>query len=63
MIRFLESAQIKPVIDKVFSFEETQEAFRYATIKRSLMKCLISLSRYLDSATHVGKVVIKVSKN
>jgi len=36
----------RPVVDKVFSFEETKEAYAY-----------------LASQAHVGKVVIKVSKD
>ncbi len=37
--------QVKPVIDKVFAFNEAQEAYRY-----------------LQSASHFGKVVIKVTQ-
>lgn len=36
--------ETKPVVDKVFSFEEAREAYAY-----------------LESAKHVGKVVIKVA--
>jgi NADPH:quinone reductase-like Zn-dependent oxidoreductase len=36
----------RPVVDKVFSFEEAKAAYAY-----------------LESQAHVGKVVIKVSKN
>jgi len=46
MNRFISVTKLKPVVDKVFPFEEAQDAFRH-----------------LESQKHVGKVVIKVTKN
>ncbi|KAH7882062.1 hypothetical protein F5I97DRAFT_1817745 [Phlebopus sp. FC_14] len=46
MNRLLTARQIHPVVDKVFPFEQTIDAYSY-----------------LDSQKHVGKVVIKVSKD
>jgi len=46
MNRFITAADIHPVVDKVFSFEDAIDAYAY-----------------LESQKHVGKVVIKVSKN
>ncbi|KAJ6575860.1 NAD-P-binding protein [Mycena sp. CBHHK59/15] len=40
---FISEHQIRPVIDKVFRFEETKEAYGY-----------------LESQTHVGKIVIQI---
>ena len=45
MNRAIVQNQIKPVIDTVFSFEETPEALRY-----------------MESAGHFGKIVIKIKK-
>lgn len=44
MNRAIGSAKLKPVIDKVFAFNEAREAFRY-----------------LESAKHFGKIVVKVA--
>ena len=41
--RYVDAARIRPVVGRVFSFEEAREAFAY-----------------LESASHFGKVVIKV---
>ena len=46
MNRLFIARQIRPVVDKVFSFEEAIEGYSY-----------------LESQKHVGKVVIKVTKN
>jgi len=46
MNRLMSENTIKPIVDKVFPFEEAQKAYEY-----------------LDSQKHVGKVVIKVSKD
>ncbi|KAI0919452.1 hypothetical protein AcW1_003306 [Taiwanofungus camphoratus] len=46
MNRLITENGLKPVVDKVFSFEQTRQAYEY-----------------LESQKHVGKVVIKVSKN
>ncbi|KAI0962628.1 hypothetical protein AcV7_001430 [Taiwanofungus camphoratus] len=46
MNRLITENRLKPVVDKVFSFEQARQAYEY-----------------LDSQKHVGKVVIKVSKN
>jgi len=46
MNRLISAANLKPVVDKVFPFEEAKEAYGY-----------------LESQKHVGKVVIKVSKD
>ena len=46
MNRFISATGLKPVIDKVFPFEEYPQALQY-----------------LESQKHVGKVVVKVSKN
>lgn len=43
MIQFYEAHQIHPVVNRVFSFAEAKEAFKF-----------------LESAGHFGKVVIKV---
>ncbi|MGK3122834.1 NAD(P)-dependent alcohol dehydrogenase [Candidatus Pantoea formicae] len=43
-VRAIETCRIQPEIDRVFAFDETQEAYRY-----------------LQSAGHVGKVVIDLS--
>ena len=45
MNRLLSARQIKPVVDKVFDFEQAQEAYKH-----------------LESQKHLGKVVIKVSR-
>ncbi|KAF9815574.1 hypothetical protein IEO21_04495 [Rhodonia placenta] len=45
MNRLITANGIKPLVDKVFKFEEAREAYKY-----------------LESQKHVGKVVIKVSK-
>lgn len=39
-------AEIHPVVDKVFAFEDLVEAYKY-----------------YESQAHVGKVVVKVSKD
>lgn len=46
MNRLIIANKLKPIVDKVFSFEDAKEAYAY-----------------LDSQKHVGKVVIKVSKD
>jgi len=46
MNKLIVAAGIKPVVDKVFNFEDARAAYEY-----------------LESQKHVGKVVIKVSKN
>lgn len=46
MNRLISAVKLKPVIDKVFGFEQVQEAYAH-----------------LQSQKHVGKVVIKVSKD
>ncbi|EIW76605.1 NAD(P)-binding protein [Coniophora puteana RWD-64-598 SS2] len=46
MNRLIKTKKIKPVVDKVFPFEQTIQAYSY-----------------LESQQHVGKVVIKVSKD
>ena len=46
MNKLFSACKIKPVVDKVFSFEDAVQAYAY-----------------LESQSHVGKVVIKVSKN
>ena len=46
MNRLITTQKLKPVVDKVFPFEQTVQAYSY-----------------LESQKHVGKVVIKVSKN
>ncbi|KAH9941519.1 NAD-P-binding protein [Amylocystis lapponica] len=46
MNRLIEAQSLKPVVDRVFPFDEAVAAYEY-----------------LDSQKHVGKVVIKVSKN
>ena len=46
MNRLITARRIKPVVDKVFAFEQAQEAYAH-----------------LASQKHVGKVVIKVSKD
>ncbi|KDQ55973.1 hypothetical protein JAAARDRAFT_133127 [Jaapia argillacea MUCL 33604] len=46
MNRLIIASQLKPVVDKVFDFEEAKEAYEY-----------------LQSQKHVGKVVIRVSKD
>ncbi|OCH92534.1 NAD-P-binding protein [Obba rivulosa] len=46
MNRLIAASGLRPVVDKVFSFEEARKAYEY-----------------LDSQKHVGKVVIKVSKD
>ena len=46
MTRLIEAVDLKPVIDKVFDFEQLRDAYAY-----------------LESQQHVGKVVIKVSKD
>lgn len=46
MNRLIDAVKLKPVVDKVFAFEETQKAYEY-----------------LWSQQHVGKVVVKVSKD
>ncbi|KDQ55976.1 hypothetical protein JAAARDRAFT_195217 [Jaapia argillacea MUCL 33604] len=46
MNRLISGQTIKPVVDRVFSFEEAQKAYEY-----------------LQSQKHVGKVVIRVSKD
>ncbi|KAI0830274.1 NAD-P-binding protein [Trametes gibbosa] len=45
MNRLISAVKLKPVVDKVFGFEELQKAYEYQASQR-----------------HVGKVVIKVSK-
>ncbi|KAL1943203.1 hypothetical protein VTO73DRAFT_4278 [Trametes versicolor] len=44
--RLISAAKLKPVIDKVFAFEDLRKAYEY-----------------LESQKHIGKVVIKVSKD
>ncbi|EMD34895.1 hypothetical protein CERSUDRAFT_54054 [Gelatoporia subvermispora B] len=44
--RLIEASGLRPVVDKVFPFEEARRAYEY-----------------LESQKHVGKVVIKVSKD
>jgi NADPH:quinone reductase-like Zn-dependent oxidoreductase len=44
MNRAIAAAKLRPVIDRVFAFEEAREAFRY-----------------LESAKHFGKIVIRVA--
>lgn len=46
MNRFLFAVKMKPIVDKVFDFEDLQAAYRY-----------------LGTQQHVGKIVIKVSKD
>ena len=46
MNRLISAVQLKPIIDKVFSFEDVRKAYEYQ-----------------DSQQHVGKVVVKVSKD
>jgi len=46
MNRLISTAKLRPVVDKVFSFEEAPQAYEY-----------------LASQQHVGKVVIKVTKD
>lgn len=46
MNRLISAAKLKPVIDKVFAFEDLRKAYEH-----------------LESQKHVGKVVIKVSKD
>nr|VWP01680.1 Glutamyl-tRNA synthetase (EC [Ganoderma boninense] len=46
MNRLIEAVSLKPVVDKVFDFEQLRDAYAY-----------------LESQKHVGKVVVKVSKN
>ncbi|KAI0742920.1 NAD-P-binding protein [Daedaleopsis nitida] len=46
MNRLISAVKLKPVVDKVFDFEHTPEAYEY-----------------LESQQHVGKVVVKVSKD
>lgn len=46
MNRLITATSLRPVIGKVFKFEELREAYEY-----------------LDSQKHVGKVVVKVSKD
>ncbi|OSD00032.1 NAD-P-binding protein [Trametes coccinea BRFM310] len=46
MNRLIEAVKLRPVIDKVFSFEELRKAYEY-----------------MESQQHVGKVVVKVSKD
>ncbi|KAI0830282.1 hypothetical protein BC628DRAFT_1357231 [Trametes gibbosa] len=46
MNRLISAVQLKPVVDKVFAFEEVQKAYEY-----------------LESQKHVGKVVVKVSRD
>ncbi|KII83921.1 hypothetical protein PLICRDRAFT_46689 [Plicaturopsis crispa FD-325 SS-3] len=46
MNRLIAANNIRPVVDKVFAFEDALKAYEY-----------------LESQAHVGKVVIKVSKN
>jgi NADPH:quinone reductase-like Zn-dependent oxidoreductase len=43
MVRAIEAAKLKPVIDKVFAFDEAREAFRY-----------------MESAAHFGKIVVRI---
>ena len=45
MNKLISAVNLKPIVDKVFSFEEAREAYEYQA-----------------SQKHVGKVVIKVSK-
>ncbi|KAH9894030.1 NAD-P-binding protein [Cubamyces lactineus] len=46
MNRLISAVKLRPVVDKVFSFEEARKAYEYQ-----------------ESQQHVGKVVIKVSKD
>nr|VWO97470.1 N/A [Ganoderma boninense] len=46
MNRLIEAASLKPVVDKVFDFEQLRDAYAY-----------------LESQQHIGKVVVRVSKN
>ncbi|KAI0651159.1 NAD-P-binding protein [Trametes meyenii] len=46
MNRLISAVKLRPVVDKVFSFEDTRKAYEYQ-----------------DSQQHVGKVVVKVSKD
>ncbi|KAI0673129.1 NAD-P-binding protein [Trametes maxima] len=46
MNRLISAVKLRPVVDKVFSFEDTRKAYEYQ-----------------ESQQHVGKVVIKVSKD
>lgn len=46
MNRLITAVQLKPVVDKVFAFEELRKAYEYQ-----------------ESQKHVGKVVVKVSKD
>lgn len=46
MNKLISAAKLKPVIDKVFAFEDLREAYEH-----------------LKSQKHIGKVVIKVSKD
>lgn len=43
--RLITAVKLKPVVNKVFAFEDVHKAFEYQ-----------------DSQQHIGKVVIKVSK-
>lgn len=45
MNRLFSAREIHPVVDKVFDFEQAQDAYKH-----------------LESQKHIGKVVIKVSK-
>jgi NADPH:quinone reductase-like Zn-dependent oxidoreductase len=45
MSRFIELHRIRPVIDRVFPFDETREALKY-----------------LESGSHFGKVVVRISE-
>ncbi|TFL01141.1 NAD(P)-binding protein [Pterulicium gracile] len=46
MVRLISAQKIKPLVDRVFDFEQAVEAYQY-----------------LEDQKHVGKVVIKVSKD
>ncbi len=46
MNRLITAVKLKPVVDKVFAFEDLRKAYEYQ-----------------DSQQHVGKVVVRVSKN
>ena len=46
MNRLISAVKLRPVVDKIFAFEEVVEALVY-----------------LQSQKHIGKVVIKVSKD
>lgn len=43
--RLITAVKLKPVVNKVFAFEDVRQAFEYQ-----------------DSQQHIGKVVIRVSK-